>query len=173
MKMCKAYDISALALLFSLSLFTPLQLCHPPFSSQTNWIHSEPWQLFIPVVRMSFLKYLYREDISLSFSRCRLSLRLPLFKYSLITVLSLLPDILISLFFCMIITRTVYFLTLHISHQFNLFSFPFIINKYNISHLFFMENIYQFNFYFILIHRFTLKFFVLFILNEHTQKNIY
>ena len=88
----------------------------PSFQFPHTLIHSEPLYLFILVVRMPFLKYLYREDISLSFSRCRLSLRLPLFKDSLITVLSLLPDILISLFFCMIITRTVYFLTLHISH---------------------------------------------------------
>ena len=113
-KMCKTYDVSALVLLSSLSLLTPA--LPPSFQFPHKLIHSEPWYLFIPVVRMPFLKYLYREDISLSFSRCRLSLRLPLFKDSLITVLSLLPDILISLFFCMIITRTVYFLTLHISH---------------------------------------------------------
>lgn len=113
-KMCKTYDVSALALLSSLSLLTPA--LPPSFQFPHKLIHSEPWYLFIPVVRMPFPKYLYREDISLSFFRCRLSLRLPPFKDSLITVLSLLPDIRISLFFCMIITRTVYFLTLHISH---------------------------------------------------------
>ena len=111
-KMCKTYDVSALVLLSSLSLLTPA--LPPSFQFPHKLIHSEPWYLFIPVVRMPFLKYLYREDISLSFFRCPFATNITCFH--LITELSLLPDILIALFFCMIITRTAYFLILHISH---------------------------------------------------------
>ena len=111
-KMCKTYDVSALVLLSSLSLLTPA--LPPSFQFPHKLIHSEPWYLFIPVVRMPFLKYLYREDISLSFFRCPFATNITCFH--LITKLSLLPDILIALFFCMIITRTAYFLILHISH---------------------------------------------------------
>ena len=99
-------------LLSSLSLLTPA--LPPSFQFLHKLIHSEPWYLFIPVVRMPFLKYLYREDISLSFFRCPFATNITCFH--LITELSLLPDILIALFFCMIITRTAYFLILHISH---------------------------------------------------------
>ena len=62
-KMCKAYDVSVLALLSSLSLLTPA--LPPSFQFPHKLIHSEPLYLFILVVRMPFLKYLYREDISL------------------------------------------------------------------------------------------------------------
>ena len=50
-------------LLSSLSLLTPA--LPPSFQFPHKLIHSEPLYLFILVVRMPFLKYLYREDISL------------------------------------------------------------------------------------------------------------